>query len=246
MVIFVNQPFATGLCRGLLPFLFTNQRLSPNERVYIYALEKFRHITDYPLEWHQECFNHFVFDNMPKKPSLPEGKILGFVDVEDICYDAREVGPGEKVYRVFRAHLFEEPLEMQPNEVAKNKDTLRMMSAQMFVPRVPSLRDHGKEFFCPTNPYIFSICMYGYGFRLYLSPLVSKLLLDSKGYLKPITKITLWCGSSTKSFEVDDETRIVYSLENYDEWIRCPRIFSASDKRFAAMVHFACNRIIND
>lgn len=246
MVLFVNQPFATALCRGLLPYLFTDQRLELNERVYIYALDVYRHVTDYPIEWHQESFNHFIFDNLTDAKALPTGAILGFVDVKSVCKEARAIGDGELVYLVTNAHLFVAPFEMAPDEIDANKSILKMMNTEMFVPRVPSLRNEGKEFFCPVNSFTYCVCLCEYDFTLDLSPSLSRLLLDAEGGLKPITKITLWNGTSAKSFQVDDATRILFRQDKLDELKRCPRILPESDDRVGAMVHFSCHHMLYD
>lgn len=246
MIYFVNQPFGTGYVKGILPHLFTDQRLVFNERVYIYALEEYHRLSDYPLELHQECFNHKRYDNMPDDEKLPVNAILGFVDVREVIAGARQIDEGEHVYAVTNAHMFVAPLEVEPDEIYKHDDIILMMNTQMFVPRVPSLRNGGTEFLCPTEAFHFELSKYGQSFKLDLSPSLAKLLLDENGDLKPITKLTLWCGSVAKSYLVEGEVEIVYRKENMDELQRCPRIFPESDERVGAMVQFPCNHHLYD
>jgi len=246
MDLFVNEPFALGHCLGVLPYLVTDQHLSPKERVYIYALERFRQLTDYPVELHQEANNQRIYGNLPEDEELPINVLLGSVDVVDIWPGTREIGEDERVYRVTNAHLFVAPFEIQPNEIEENAEIIKLMPTNTFFPRVPSLCDGGREFLCPTNDFMFDYCLNDGDVNLDLSPALSKLLLDDEGNLKPISKLTLWNGRWAKSYLVDDDTQIVFREGQMDELVRCPRIFPETDNLVGAMVHFSCHHPLND
>ena len=129
MILCFNQPFATGICRGLYPAIFTDQPLVSNpERAYIYSLDVFRRATDFPIEWLQESFNNRIFGNIPEENELPTNSLLGFVDILAADPRAQKLSTGESVYLVRNAHEFVAPFEIELDEIANYSDLINQFS----------------------------------------------------------------------------------------------------------------------
>jgi len=252
MDLFIEQTFATELSKGLQPYLVTDQWLeSDRERAYIFALPKFRDASVFPIEMHQESFNHRAFGNMPneqdEEEKLPVWSLLGFVDLEKINGELQKVGSDDYVYLVRNAHEYVAPIEMQPDEIADSRDFIARLNTKMFVPRVPCLRDGGRDLMVPVNPFLYSLCLNEHGINFDLSPSMAKLVLDEDGKLKPFEKFTVWCYREAKSFLVDEETRIFYKDQELVEPFKdCPCILPESKDRLGLMLHLSCHHPLYD
>lgn len=248
MILCFNQPFATGICRGLYPAIYTDLPIvSKPQRAYIYSLEKFRKVTDYPIEWHQENFNYRIFGNMPEDSELPTNALLGFVDIYGPDPAAQGAIFGETVYRVRNAHEFVAPFEVEPDEIAKYDDLIKQLNTQMFVPRVPYVCSNFSELVIPANAMLESLCRHGYDFNLELSPSIAKLVIDNHGELRPFKKFTIWYGDWANSYLMDDETKIFFRNKEEMELLkRCPRIYSVTENRVGARIHFSCHHPLFD
>ena len=248
MILCFNEPFATGISRGLYPTIFTDQRIvSFPERAYIYSLEVFRQVTDYPIEWHQESFNNRIFGNIPEDSELPINALLGFVDIIGTDPSAQKLGTGETVYRIGNAHEFVAPFEIGLKEIDDYSNLLKQLNTQMYVPRVPFVRDSGTELVIPANAFVESLCRHGYNFNLDLSPSLARLVLDEQGNLRPFRKFTIWYSDWANSYLMDDETKIIIrSGEEIEKMKRCPRIYGTTEERVGARIHFSCHHPLFD
>ena len=239
--VFVHQPFATMICRGLLPAIFPEvQAESYPYKAYVCALDQYKRAADYPYEWHLEYANQFRFGNMPKTEALPVNALIGSVTV---------LGPTDipGLFEVRNARQFVAPLEVPIDEFLQYENIIKRMNTSMFIPRVPHLIDGGNNLVLPLNPFLHGVASSGGGFSIELVGSFSKLVLDENGMRKPFTKYTIWYGNEGKSFHVDDKTGILHELTpNGNDLKRYPSVPSPDGTTTHEKLFFTCSCPLND
>ena len=239
--VFVHQPFATLICRGLLPAVFTDQQFeSFPVKAYIYALDEYKRAADYSYEWHQEYANQRTFGNMPKVESLPFNALIGTVTI---------VGPTDipGFYLIRNAHEFIAPIDWEFDEIMKHEDYIERVNTKMFIPRVPHFIDECSNLIVPLNPFIHGVASFGGAFNVELVGSFAKLVLDENEKLKPFTKFTIWHGNDGMSFVVDDGTKVLYELvPNGSDLKRYPSLLSQDGTTTRSKLCFSCHIPLTD
>ncbi len=240
-VVFIHQPYATLSCRGLLPVVFMDQQeVSKGVKVYVYALDRCKMVADYPYEWHLEYVNQLTFGNMPKAETLPTNALIGSVTIEEETNI-----PG--LFTVRNAREFIAPFEMQVDEIFQNEEYINLMNTKMFIPRVPHLIDGGDNLVIPVNVFLSCLVQYDGDFNVELVGSFSKLVLDEDGMLKPFTKFTVWYDNEGKTFQVDEETEIMFELTTGGKDLkRYPTVLTIEGTTTHSWLHFSCLNPLND
>ena len=239
--VFVHQPFATMICRGLLPVFYLDlQAKSYPCKVYVCSLAEFNRASDYTVEWHQECNNQRLFGNLPDTNELPVNQVIGSVKVIGTTDDPN-------LFCIRDAREFVAPFEVPFDQMSKYEEIIERMRTKMYIPHVPHLIDDGSNLVIPFNDFASSLAMYDHEFRIELVGSFAKLVLDEDGMLKPFSRFTVWNGTRGDCFAIDEDTRILHEL-NRDETDlkRYMSMLAPKGYTFRSWLHLSCHHPLND
>ena len=239
--LFIQQPFATMLVRGLRNAAF-DDHFSKGCRLFVNALPCFM-MPNVPLEWFQAINNHQLFGNLPPTADLPTGKCVGFVDV--MCKadgTARQwTAIHEPTVLLANAHEFDTPQGHSPRSWHDADD----IPSHVFHARQPhAFRD--EELVIPVNEKFYRFATHGGNIGFELTESLAVCALDDDGLLKDFDKFTVICGQQSKSFLMTEQSDIIWEQRpNDDELALYQSVYSKSGKAPRAKLLLSCNYPLN-
>lgn len=240
--LFIQQPFATMLVRGLRNGVFDDQ-FSKGCRLYINALPCFM-MSDVPLEWFQAVNNHQLFGNLPPTADLPTGKCVGFVDVLDKAdgTECQWTAIHEPTVLLTNAHEFDTPLgkELRSWYDADN------IPSHVFRFNLPYALYHDDELVIPVNEKLYRFASRGGNITFELTGSLAGCALENDGLLRDFERFTVICGQQSKSFLWNKGCDILWEQRpNDDELVLYPSVFNKSGKAPRAKLLLTCNYPLN-
>lgn len=240
--LFIQQPFATMLARGLRNAVFDDHFLK-GDRLFIYALPSF-YMSNTPLEWFQAVNNHQLFGNLPPTADLPTSKCVGFVDV--LCKaDGREsqwTAIHEPSVILTNAHEFDTPQRKSPGSWYDADD----IPSHVFHAHQPYAFRCDNELVIPVNEKFYRIASKGGNISFELSGSLAVCALDDNGLLKDFEKFTVICGQQSKSFLMTEHCDIMWEQKpNDDELVFYPSVYNESGKAPRAKLLLTCTYPLN-
>lgn len=235
--LFIQQPFATMLARGLRNAVF-DDNFSKGCRLFINALPYFL-MPDVPLEWFQAVNNHQLFGNLPPTDNLPNGKCIGFVDV--LCRaDGTEnqwTAIHEPTVLLINAHEFDYPQGDTPSSWLEAED----IPSHVFHARQPHTLHQDDELVIPVNERLYRIASREGNISFELVDNLAVCALGDDCFPKDFEKFTVICGQQSKSFQWNLNCDIMWEQKaEDDELVLYPSVYNESGKAPHAKLFLSC------
>lgn len=238
--LFIQQPFATMLVRGLRNAVF-DDNFSKGCRLFINALPCFlMPELPVPLEWFQVVNNHQLFGNLPPTDDLPTGKCIGFADV--LCKaDGTEnqwTAIHEPTVLLTNAHEFDNPQGDTPSSWQDAED----IPSHVFHARQPHTLHQDDELVIPVNERLYRIASREGDISFELVDNLAVCALGDDCFPKDFEKFTVVCGQQSKSFLWDLNCDIMWEQKaEDDELVFYPSVFNKSGNAPHAKLFLSCH-----